>query len=235
MERKEREKRKQILWDKVNGWELISLSTIPNNEDDLYHQEEKEEMKGKEESSRYWVQRVTGEIRKGSADGHNWVLEKNLKGWPQFMHQMTGQVILFESDSDDPRFDPSAFKGGSDQIAALKGYFLNELRYITFFCKDLMERYDREAKVGSERTRTLVLREVRRTDKIKMLKTLLAKMRSDIGSKEERKKAKNPFMSLPEVVEAVNISARMDYLHQLALEDFQRIELLRQKMLKQDA
>jgi len=220
-ERREKEKRKQRLWKQVSQWELITsfkeyVSQEEEEEEDIHNQ-------GEEEGGalRLWVNKQTGAIKPGSEGCEHWEVTSDLLGWPHFLNRVTGQLLNFEKEGEDPRFDPK----DETHTLAMKGYLLGEIRYASYFCNDMVQRYDLSNKEEDERKRRIVLREARRTTKTKHLSATLGQARN-IFTEDE--------MSMNEEIQfAISISKRMDDLYSIALIDHAETEAIRQGMLRE--
>jgi len=85
-----------------------------------------------EEHPLMYMSTKTGEIRAGSVDAREWVIQADEFGYPCFYNVETGDVMY-----EDPRF----IHDTDQDLNAQRDYIMQEARYALYFCKELWDQY----------------------------------------------------------------------------------------------
>lgn len=111
-----------------------------------------------------YVSTMSGELRTGTEDCLEWIIQDDGFGFPQFYNLRTG-----EKSHEDPRFVDDA---GEDEKRK-RTYIMSELRYTLYFCRDYWDRYNAAIRLGDESNLKSLMRMIAKSKKPKLLTALL--------------------------------------------------------------
>jgi hypothetical protein len=80
-----------------------------------------------------YISTKSGVIRTGTEGCRDWMVQDDGHGFPCFYNLKTQEIVY-----EDPRFESSE----SSDLKGQRDYVMGELRYASYFCKELLERYD---------------------------------------------------------------------------------------------
>jgi hypothetical protein len=127
----------------------------------------------KDEEVVMFISNKTGEIRAGAPNAKHWIVEDDGHGFPRFFNTINQDVVY-----EDPRFVESVT---IDQQAQ-RDFVMQELRYATYFCKELWTKYSDvlKEKAGTHRDRKLrfVANMIRKSDKPRHLVAFLVRAKN---------------------------------------------------------
>lgn len=118
-----------------------------------------------------WISNKSGEIRTGAEGCEHWAIQDDGHGFPCFFNEISGKVVY-----EDPRFIESL----SVDMTAQRTFVMQELRYATYFCKELWERWFETTKgknAGGRPTRFMA-NMIRKSDKPRHLVGFLVRARA---------------------------------------------------------
>jgi len=116
-----------------------------------------------------YISDITGAIRAGVEDANQWSIQDDGMGFPCFYH-VEHQVKVF----DDPRF----LSDVSEDVDEQRDFVMQELRYSTYFCKDMLETYQRYKYEEKEAQTAFQLKLIAKSNKPKLLTAFLIRAKA---------------------------------------------------------
>lgn len=116
-----------------------------------------------------YMSNKTGEIRAGSDNCLDWMVFEDDMGYPIFVNNVTG-ITSYE----DPRFVYEI----SEDVQKQRDFILQEMRYVLYFCDDLLEKYHKAVENNDSHGVSKAMRALRESDKPKQLSALLIRSKS---------------------------------------------------------
>ena len=116
-----------------------------------------------------FISDISGAIRTGVEDVMQWQIQDDGLGFPCFYNIETQEKVF-----DDPRFVSDVGEDVDEQRA----FVMQELRYSTYFCKDMYETYQRYQFEEREAQRQFQLKLIAKSNKPKLLTAFLIRAKA---------------------------------------------------------
>jgi hypothetical protein len=116
-----------------------------------------------------FISDITGAIRAGVEDANYWSIQDDGMGFPCFYNVETQEKVF-----DDPRF----LSDVSEDVDEQRQFVMQELRYSTYFCKDMLETYQRYKYENKEAQRAFQLKLIAKSNKPKLLTAFLIRAKA---------------------------------------------------------
>ena len=116
-----------------------------------------------------FISDITGAIRGGTEDANFWSIQDDGLGFPCFINTVTNEKAF-----DDPRF----LSDVGEDVDEQRLFVMQELRYATYFCKDLLEAYQKAVYEKRVAATAFQLKLIARSNKPKLLTAFLIRAKA---------------------------------------------------------
>ena len=116
-----------------------------------------------------FISNITGELRTGTDEALDWVVQDDGYGFPSFSNVKTGAT-----QHEDPRF----IYDNDENLSEQRKYCLAEMRYALYFCRDYWQKYDDAIRLGDRRQVNLLKSQIRTSSKPKHLASFLIRCKA---------------------------------------------------------
>ena len=130
---------KKQAWEDVTQWKIIS-----------------DDHKG----TIIFMSQNTGELRTGSLEATEWIIDDDGHGLPCFYNVSTQETVF-----EDPRF----IHDTDVDLNKQRAFIMQECRYATYFCKALWEQYVEACEMNDSRAQILACLKAKKSNKVKHL------------------------------------------------------------------
>jgi hypothetical protein len=116
-----------------------------------------------------FISDITGAIRSGTEDANFWSIQDDGLGFPMFFNIETQEKVF-----DDPRF----LSDVGEDVAEQRSFVMQELRYSTYFCKDMLEVYQKAKYEKRQAAMAFQLKLIAKSNKPKLLTAFLIRAKA---------------------------------------------------------
>lgn len=113
-----------------------------------------------------YLSEISGELRTGILGADRWLVQDDGFGYPCFVDASSGNIV-----HEDPRFEHDV----ALEQQQVRNYVLNELRFATYFMKDLWGKYEKAKESGNSSSINFALSKIRTSPKVKHMNAFLVR------------------------------------------------------------